>query len=375
MTSSPIIQSIQAWDFNPLFRDGPYAMSHVVQETIFSRILCIQTESGLQGLGEIILPPSAPRSALLEWNSAEADIINHLIGKSIDAITSQVERILQSGKPWNGVAFGLETAGLDLQGQLQGRNLTDLLGGLKCQHMNDYFSISEKHRAKLKERLVLAGPHRKVLQLKLGMGSMQEDEEQVALTLELMNNNQILLADANGGWSIDRSCETIKLFNDKRLYWEEPCDNYDDNVVVARQTDATIMFDQCVGIFDVAMRAIDEGVADAICIKPAFLGGLEISRVVRDRCAEAGIKMRIDGPWCGDIATAATLHLAAGAPQELLIASCDLREPLDLKHNLHGARCPNPGQVAPPIGNGLGLKIDTDCFGEPDASYRPSSEF
>jgi hypothetical protein len=48
------------------------------------------------------------------------------------------------------------------------------------------------------------------------------------------------------------------------------------------------------------------------------------------------MKMRIDGPWCGDIATAAILHLALGAPPDLLIAGCDLREPLVRERDLKG---------------------------------------
>jgi len=96
------------------------------------------------------------------------------------------------------------------------------------------------------------------------------------------------------------------------------------------------MVDQCVGTLDSALRAIHERIAQSLCIKPVSLGGLTIARDVRDRAIEAGMLMRVDGPWCGDIASAAILHLAVCTPGHLLLAGCDLREPLDIPIDLHG---------------------------------------
>ena len=57
--------------------------------------------------------------------------------------------------------------------------------------------------------------------------------------------------------------------------------------------------------------------------------------------------MRIDGPWCGHIATAANLHLACGAPANLLIAGCDLRQPLMLDEGWGGTRHFPGHRIAP----------------------------
>ena len=67
----------------------------------------------------------------------------------------------------------------------------------------------------------------------------------------------------------------------------------------------------------------------AITIKPAYLGGLSTARYLLNRCAEGGVRVRVDGPWCGGIGAAAVLHLAAGVEPELLIASCNLQAPLE----------------------------------------------
>ena len=206
--------------------------------------------------------------------------------------------------------------------------VSDLLGGRLGEGVDDYFSISESTIEKIRKRLAIAGSERKVIQLKLGIGSPGDDAEQVSAALSNMADWQILLADANGGWSVDTACEIISCFNDPRIVWEEACSTYDENTEVARRTGQPVMVDQCVKEAGRARKAVDDQLVSSLCIKPAFLGGLTVARNIRDYCVTKGMKMRIDGPWCGDIATAAILHLALGAPPDLLIAGCDLREPL-----------------------------------------------
>lgn len=221
-----------------------------------------------------------------------------------------------------------------------------------------------------RKRMTIAGTQRAVIRLKLGVGTTSDDIAQVNATLDVMGEDQILLADANGGWSVEEACEIISKFDDQRIVWEEPCRVYDDNAEVARRSGQPVMVDQCVGQIELAKRAIDERVVSSLCIKPAFLGGLSVARQVRDACTEAGMKMRIDGPWCGDIASAAILHLAAGAPPALLIAGCDLREPLVLAPNLEGVVSSAPARIAPPPGPGLGIVLPQGALGAPEAIYQ-----
>ena len=151
--------------------------------------------------------------------------------------------------------------------------------------------------------------------------------------------------------------------------WEEPCNSYDENAEVAQKVIQPIMLDQCIANPALAKKAVIDGLVAAVCIKPAFLGGLMAAREIRDLCADNQTKMRIDGPWCGDIATAAILHLAIGAPSNLLIAGCDLREPLVLKPCLQGVTAVGTTRIAPPTGLGLGVEANDDRLGEPLAKY------
>ena len=274
------------------FRDGPYAMSHVTQEVVYGRILRVHTADGQMGLGEVVFPPSLSvderqRQRLI---ADEPLYLSSLVGKEVDALIQLAQELCGRGQSWSGVAFGLETAGYDLLGKAGGLPVSDLLGGRLGEGVDDYFSISEPTIEKIRNRLAIAGSERKVIQLKLGIGSPGDDAEQVSAALSNMADRQILLADANGGWSVDTACEIISGFNDPRIVWEEACSTYDENTEVARLTGQPVMVDQCVKEAGLARKAVDDQLVSSLCIKPAFLGGLTVARDIRDYCVSNGKK-------------------------------------------------------------------------------------
>lgn len=365
-----IIEKVEVWDFCPPMRDGPYAMSHVVMDCIWGRIFRVTADRGLTGWGEVVFPPSAPREEQLALISREPEILGNLLGQPTDTLLELAQDLRKLGKSGCGFAFGLETLWYDLQARHRGVPVSALLGGAKSDAVPDYFSISERTQERLRERMEIAGPERSVFQLKLGIGSYEDDLEQVSLMLDQVSSPQIVLADANGGWEVDRACRTIAAFDDPRLVWEEPCNTYDENRIVMERTGAGLMIDQCAADPAIAARVIDDGLAHSLCIKPAFLGGLSVAQEIRDQCADAGTSMRIDGPWCGDIASAAILHLAVGASPDLLIASCDLREPVLIDLQLGGVRSYPNTTISPPEGPGLGINVPDRSLGSPEAVYQ-----
>ncbi|NNE24010.1 MAG: mandelate racemase/muconate lactonizing enzyme family protein [Rhizobiales bacterium] len=363
------ITRIEVWNFAPPFRDGPYVMSHVTQEFAYGRIIRVHADNGLTGLGEIVFAPSSPPELRLTQISSEPNYLPELIGQNIDSLNSAADTMRSNGKPWCGIAFGLETAWFDLVGKDRDQPIAELLGEPQTNAISGYFSVSERTPEDISKRIAGTGPGTKVIQLKIGIGSIDDDEAHVTAALKAMRDDQLLLADANGGWTIDHAREIAARFHDPRIVWEEPCRQYDDNAKVARTIAEPVMVDQCVGDLVTATRAADEAVAHSLCIKPAFLGGLNPGRQIRDLCAARNMQLRIDGPWCGDIATAAILHLALGAPTGLLIAGADLREPLTIEPGLNGI-CELPdGRVAPQPGPGLGINIGNNTLGPPEAVY------
>ena len=362
------IETIDVWDFCPPFRDGPYAMSHVTSDNIYGRIFQFRGGDGRAGLGEVVFSPSLIETSREQRIRDEEDYLRPLLGQPFAALLEAASEALNRDKSWRGIAFALETAWFDWEGHRTNQSVSQLLGGSLQSGVADYFSISERTQADIQARVNLAGPQCRVFQLKLGMGSLEQDVAQVTTLLDIMSDTQLLQADANGGWTIDNACDIISRFNDHRLIWEEPCSTYDDNIIVAQRTGGHIMVDQCIGDREKAMRAIDEHIARSICIKPAPLGGLTVARQIRDRAAEREMRVRIDGPWCGDIASAAILHLAIGMPGDLLISGCDLREPVAIPVDLKGVCKDENHMIAPPAGAGLGIDLPGGLLGPPDRS-------
>ena len=352
-----LINKIEVWDFETPFRDGPYNMSHVSQEAIYGQILCLHTEQGISGLGEIVPAPSLAAEERLARYAQESTFLPALIGQSEETLAEFIKQIQTKDKSWRGIAFGLETAYLDLLARKQDMPFADMLGGALNNSIEDYFSISENHKDSISKRISAAGPDRKVIQLKVGVHPLEHDLELIPAALDLMSNSQTLLVDANGGWSFEQASQAISSVEDPRLIWEEPCSLYEENRKLVQGLGARILLNgQTSTDLDVAMQAVNDRTAAGICIKPALIGGLSIAREIRDLCVKVGMKMRIDGPWCGDIACTAILNLALGTKPDLLIAGCDLREPLIIDPDLKGLTNPRPSQIAP--ASSFGFRID-----------------
>lgn len=357
------IAKIEIWDFRPPYRDGSYVMSHVVLTSGLGRILAVTIEDGTVGLGEIVFSPVSTEEQRQIHVEQENARLQPLVGQPVESLLALADTIRAEGKLACGVAFGIETAALDVLAQRAGQSLGGYLGGAGRPDVPNYFSISERTIDRIQARLALS-KQAGVVQLKIGVGSLQDDHDQIEAVLADLEPEQLLLADTNGGWSMEEAFALMQEFYDPRLIWEEPCDSYEENVELAELGGRPVMVDQCVAVEHLAMQAAEEGIAEAICIKPAFLGGIIVAKRIRDKCGETGVKMRIDGPWCGDIANAAILHLAVGAEPELLISSCDLREPFIIKPDLGGVLHRN-GRLAPPDGPGLGVQLDREGLGNP----------
>ena len=342
------LTKIELWDLKIPFRDGPYKMSHVVQETTFGQVLCLHTDEGVCGLGEIVPAPALEPKERLACYSETATLLAGLIGQSDDTLRNLIDQIQEKDASWNGITFGLETAYYDLLARQAGVAFADVLGGALNTSIEDYFSISEEQPDRVRQRMSTAGPQRKVIQIKVGVYSLAHELGLIRTALDLMHESQTLLVDANGGWSPAQASEAMGAIQDTRLIWEEPCGRYEENRELLEAFDTQILLDgETSRDFDTAKRAIHDGTAFGMCVKPALIGGLSTARQIRDLCTEAGIKMRIDGPWCGDIASAAIVNLAMGAPPDLLIAGCDLREPLSRNPDLKGLIHTTPTRISP----------------------------
>lgn len=331
--------------------DGPYVMSHAVQEAIHTRVIRLTAEDGSWGVGEI-----ARRSYRLPEDAVPAEdrVLPSLIGLDFGDLPAvlagwQTEDVLLEG-----VVFGVETAMYDRIGRAAGMPLSSVLGGPAVGKAPAYQSLSSDKADAVIGRLskkLAAGPI-PVVQPKIGLGNVDGDLDLIRTVLDMVGPDTVVLADFNGAMDVDTALSTVTQIIDPRLVWEDPCLALEDNITVARKTAQPVMFDMCLSSVAAMGQALASGVAHSVVVKPPFIGGLRAAAVARDMAVAAGVPVRIDGPWSGPIAAAAMVAVAIGAPKDALLCSTDLTGPLEAPAKL--ITWPSPGMVAPPTGPGLG---------------------
>jgi len=344
--------SISIADFTPKFRGDGYVMSYVTQTVLLSRIIRIVDKNGNTGLGEII---SDPGINIKQLQPVENEIIQALDNSPLQDIPKLIKQFHTQNKLLRGLAFGLENAYLDLISRKNKIPLHALLGGQLCSNMPDYLSISCAAADIMKDRIKADGIHRDVIQIKLHGGDIDTDSHRIDASLSALSKHHTLLVDFNGALSPHDAGLFINNFQDQRILWEEPCKTYEENRNLAETHGAPLLFDQCLKSLKVITQACAEGMMSGACIKADGLGGLSIAATARDFCIDNGVPVRIDGLWCGPIAATASLHLASGTPSELLIATCDLCEPLVISENWEGIALSVKGRIAPNNHPGHGI--------------------
>lgn len=348
------IASIETAPFEPQFLGAGYVMSFVHQQRLYHRLIRITLEDGTQGIGEVVRWPTYPpeEAAILE-----DAVFATLQGKDLSDLPQVVVACRQKDFRLIGAAQGLDTAFHDLVGRRANLPISALLGGAKASDVAEVYSLSCELPEVMVNDLRNASSEHKVIQAKLGGSSdLAMDEARLRAVLSEMTSDQTVLADFNGLLMPDQAAAFIAKFKDDRIVWEEPCGTYELNRDVARRIDGRVLFDQCLRTPEICVQAVRDGVAWGMVVKPGLLGGLAVTRFLRDLCTSAGIRMRIDGPWSGQISAAAALHLSVGCPPELLLGTIHLSIAVDTPGDM--VRRTGVARLAPPPGAGLGLRPD-----------------
>lgn len=344
------IAKIDIAPFEPAFLGQGYMMSFVHQTRLFHRLIRVTLENGAHGVGEVIRWPTYAPAEAAELEDA---VFAALIGRDVGELPVEIARCRERDFRLIGAAHGLDTAYHDLIGRAAGVPVHALLGGLQQADVPEVLSLSCESPETMMRDIDLAGGAFPVVQAKLGRtDDLAEDDARLRAVLSRLSPDQLVLADFNGALTPGQAEQFCARFDDRRIVWEEPCETYEMNRDVARAVGAPILFDQCLRTPEICVRAVRDGVAWGMVVKPGLLGGLAVTRFLRDLCASSGIRMRIDGPWCGQIGAVAALHLSVGCPPHLLLGSIDLTDAVDTPGDLIGR--PAASRLAPPPGVGLG---------------------
>ncbi|MFC4272670.1 mandelate racemase [Sneathiella chungangensis] len=360
------ITAIKAWQVDLPLKEGRYSWSNGNFVEVFdSTVVAVETDEGLTGyaeccpLGSAYLPSYAKgvRAGLEE-------LAPHLIGKNplaLNKINHCMDAALR-GHPY--AKAPIDIACWDILGKATEQPIYMLLGGAMQEDVALYRAISQESPEQMAEKI--AGYSKEgytKFQLKVG-GDANDDIDRIHATRAVLKKSDLLVADANTGWTRHESARVVGAVAKLDVYIEQPCLTYEESVSIRRRTALPFILDEVIDGAGTLVRGIAEDAMDCINLKISKVGGFTKARLMRDLCVASGIPMTIEDTWGGDITTAAIAHLARSTPEEFCFSATDFNS-YGTVTIATGAPQRVNGRMTAADRPGLGISPDFNVLGEP----------
>lgn len=360
------ITALKAWQIDLPLREGRYSWSNGNFVEVFdSTVIALETDRGITGyaeccpLGSAYLPSYAKgvRAGL-------GEIGPKLIGldpTNLGLVNRAMDSALR-GHPY--VKAPVDIACWDILGKVTGQPLFQLLGGRAQEKIALYRAISQEAPETMVRKIdgYRAEGYGK-FQLKVG-GDADEDIARIRACRMVLDRGEMLIADANTGWTRAEAARVVATTSDLDIYFEQPCPSYEESVSIRRRTGRPFVLDEVITDPATLMRGISEDAMDVINLKISKVGGLTRAKLMRDIAVASGIPMIIEDTWGGDIVTAAIAHLALSTPEEFCVAATDFNS-YGTRDIAKGAPRRVDGFMVAADEPGLGVAPLLETFGAP----------
>jgi L-alanine-DL-glutamate epimerase-like enolase superfamily enzyme len=362
----PKITKIQAYRVELPLHEGSYKWSGGNSVEVFdSTVVAVHTDAGVTGYGEVCPLGPAYLPAYAEGARAGiAKLAPQLIGleaTDLGVLNGHMDAALR-GHPY--VKSALDMACWDILGKTAGLPLVTLLGGRYGETFPLYRAISQESPERMAEMVALYRSEGYTkFQLKVG-GDPDTDVERIRRVAARLERGDVLIADANTGWTQHQALRVVDAVREEDVYIEQPCASYQECLVVRRHTNRPFVLDEVVDSLAMVVEGARDQAMDVINLKISKVGGLTKARQIRDLCVSLGIALTIEDTWGGDIITAAIAHLAHSTPPPLLFTATDFNSYVTVS-NATGAPQRQNGRMAAPLKPGLGVEPRWDVLGQP----------
>lgn len=356
------IASIALYTQDINYAHGEYVMSGGRAATSQSSTLIgITTDTDLIGWGECTplggtyLPTfhGSVRAAL-------AEISPHLLGAdptNIRAIRARMDQLLRGQE---GAKSAVDIACWDLFGKSLQTSISRLLGGVLLPDFPLYEAVPLAEPASMQDfvrQRTAAGI--RAFQLKVG-NEPDTDIARIEAVLEVADDDVIVIADANGGWSPDAAWTVSMGLRSPRVYIEQPCQDLQDSAQIGRLDRHRLILDEVVTDAR-SLYAAKQAGAVGVNLKLSRLGGITPTVRLRDLAHDLGMRVSIEDCWGGDVVTAAVSHIAATTTPNTFLTASFFNDWTDGHPAGHQPRSRN-GRGAAPTAPGLGIEIDTSAL-------------
>jgi len=358
---------VDVFGYDVHYVHGSYVMSGGrVITTLPSTVVRLTTDDGLAGWGEVcpLGPAYLPafgggaRAALRELAPAVLGLDPCDLGSVNDRMDAALLGHGYAKSP-------VDIACWDLLGQAAGRPVATMLGGWQQTTFPLYIAIplgSPDEMADHTATMRAEGFHR--FQLKIG-GDPHVDRARVERVLDVTDESDVVIADANAGWRLQDAMVAARLLEPlPRVYLEQPCPTLEECLYVRRHTTLPMVLDEVITDVPSLLRAAQAGGMEAINLKISKVGGLTRAKLMRDLADSLGLRLTIEDTWGGDLVTAAISHLASSTRAGTMFTVSFMNDWVREHIAGHQPRS-RGGTGAAPQGPGLGVEVDAAMLGEP----------
>lgn len=360
------ITRMAAYQVDLPLHEGSYNWSGGKSVAVFdSTIVRVETDEGIVGHGEVCpLGPVYLPAYASGARTGIAELAPHLIGQDPTALIPLNRRMDQCLKEHPYAKSAIDIACWDILGQASGQPVCTLLGGRYGADFVLYRAISQQAPEEMAKNVAdyRAEGYRR-FQLKVG-SDVNTDIDRIHAVREVLQPDDILVADANTGWLMHEAARVVRGVRDVDVYIEQPCLSYEECLAIRQRTDHPFVLDESIDGMPILLRGHADRAMDVVNIKISKFGGLTNAKQARDLCVSLGMAMTIEDSWGGDITTAAIAHLAHSTPPELLFTSTDFNSYVTVS-TAEGAPQRTNGRMAASTQPGLGISPKIDVLGSP----------
>jgi L-alanine-DL-glutamate epimerase-like enolase superfamily enzyme len=346
--------------------EGSYKWSGGNAVSVFdSTIVAVHTDAGITGYGEVCpLGPAYLPAYAAGARAGIAELAPQLIGLD-PTQTGAMHRSMNQkmrGHPY--VKSAIDVACWDILGKASNQSVATLLGGRFGADMPLYRAISQDAPHAMADMVAVyrAQGYTK-FQLKVG-SDVETDIARIFAVAERLQPGDVLIADANTGWTQHQALRVADAVRHVDVYIEQPCKSYEECLAVRRHTNRPFVLDEVIDDLSMVVRGAADHAMDVINLKISKVGGLTPARQIRDLCVSLGIALTIEDTWGGDIATAAIAHLAHSTPPEMLFTTTDFNSYVTVS-TAEGAPQRIDGRMTTTTRPGLGIEPRMDVLGSP----------
>lgn len=374
------------------FRDGPLLNASGIHEPWALRsIVEIETSDGRVGIAEtygdepMVKVLEQARSLVLGLSPFDLNVMEEKVRAAIKpghkadgSVQFELAPGSHTAKNADKVISAMEVAMLDLQGQILGLPICDLLGGAVraevpysaylfykyAEHAGKPYApdawgeaVTPAQVVKQAQRMVgLYG----FKSIKLKGGVFPPAEEIAAMkALAKAFPGVPLRLDPNANWSLATSIAAAKELDGLLEYYEDPAPGQEAMAELAKHCRAPLATNMCVTTMEEFKRNASTHAVKILLSDHHYWGGLRATAALARMCEVFGMGMSMHSNSHLGISLMAMTHAAAAIPN--LTYACDTHYPWQEEEVIKGGRIAfHEGSVKVPTTPGLGVEIDQD---------------